>query len=84
MELTLHRRGAETAEAKAERDAALRLSQRSLRLRGEFPSKTGSCFLTFPKAGEVFTPEFRDFGDPNPCWPTLVSGAILCLVQTSR
>ena len=48
MELRLHRGGAETAERDAERQPSLRLSQRSLRLRGEFPSKTGELFLDVP------------------------------------
>ena len=47
MKLRLLRGGAETAERDAERHPSLRLSQRSLRLRGEFPSKRGSYFLRF-------------------------------------
>ena len=45
MKLRLHRRDAETAKRDAERHPPLRGSQRSLRLRGESPSKTEKLFL---------------------------------------
>ena len=52
MKLTLHRRGAETAERDAERQPSLRFSRRSLRLRGEFLSKTGKLFFDVPLGSE--------------------------------
>ena len=47
MKLTLHRRGAETAERDAECQPSLRWSQRSLRLRGELRIK--EVIFLFPK-----------------------------------
>ena len=53
MKLRLHRRGAESAPRDAECQSSLRWSQRTLRLRGESPSKREVIVLRFHSALET-------------------------------